>query len=183
MNKVIGVVGMCGSGKSVLTEYLCKKGWKKVYFGGVTIEELQKRGLSINEKNERCVRESLRAEHGAAAYAIKLAPIIQSELEYSNVVLDGLYSWHEYSYLKKKFGNDFIVLAVVTNRNKRYERLMDRKIRPLLPENAYKRDVAEIENLAKGGPIAIADYYIVNNDSESAFYEQIEEVLAECKLN
>lgn len=180
MNKVIGVVGMCGSGKSVITEYLCNKGWKKIYFGGVTLNELKKRGLQINEENERIVRESLRTEHGPEAYAIKLAPTIQRELEHSNIVLDGLYSWQEYSYITNRFGKDFIVLAVVTNRSKRYERLIDRKIRSLSPREAYERDVAEIENLAKGGPIAIADYYVVNNGSETELYKQIEEVLEEC---
>ena len=34
MNKLIAVVGMTGSGKSVITDYLEKNGFKKVYFGG-----------------------------------------------------------------------------------------------------------------------------------------------------
>ena len=37
MNKIIAVVGMCGSGKSIVSEYLESVGLKKVYFGGVTM--------------------------------------------------------------------------------------------------------------------------------------------------
>lgn len=174
---------MCGSGKSVVTDYLFKKGWKRVYFGGVTIDELKKRGLEINEENERTIRESLRAEYGPDVYAQRLIPIIQKELVNSNIVLDGLYSWQEYNLIKSVLNSNFFILAIVTNKSIRYERLMNRTIRPLMPKDAYKRDVAEIENLAKGGPIAIADYYIVNNGSESDLYFQLEKVIAECMSN
>ena len=32
MNKIIAIVGMCGSGKSVASDYLESIGYKKVYF-------------------------------------------------------------------------------------------------------------------------------------------------------
>ena len=41
MGKIIAIVGMCGSGKSVASDYLESIGYKKVYFGGVTMEKLQ----------------------------------------------------------------------------------------------------------------------------------------------
>ena len=37
---VIAIVGMCGAGKSVASDYLESIGYKKVYFGGVTLEKL-----------------------------------------------------------------------------------------------------------------------------------------------
>ena len=36
MNKLIAVVGMSGTGKSVVTEYLESIDWTKLYFGGIT---------------------------------------------------------------------------------------------------------------------------------------------------
>ena len=47
MNKIIAIVGMCGSGKSIATEYYEKLGFKKVYFGGVTIEKLKEEKKTI----------------------------------------------------------------------------------------------------------------------------------------
>lgn len=177
MNKVLGIVGMCGSGKSVATKYFEDNGWKSIYFGGVTIEEVKKEGLEVNENNERYMREKLRKEFGAAAYAIKLAPSIQEGLKNSNIVLDGLYSWQEYCYLKELFNEAFTVLAIITDKSKRYNRLANRTIRPLSSMEASNRDVAEIENLAKGGPIAIADYYIINNGTEEDFYRQLHTII------
>ena len=39
MNKAVAVVGMCGSGKSVLCKYFTDRGWSSVYFGGVAVSQ------------------------------------------------------------------------------------------------------------------------------------------------
>lgn len=177
MNKIIGIVGMCGSGKSVATDFFTNLGWKKIYFGGVTIDELNRRNLPVNEQNERSIREKLREEYGPAAYAIMLSERIKESALTNNTVLDGLYSWYEYVHLKQQFGEHLVILAVITDRNIRYERLLNRPVRPLTNDNAIARDFAEIENLAKGGPIAIADYYVTNNGSPDELCNQLESIL------
>ena len=175
--KIVAVVGMCGSGKSVATEVFTDAGWEKVYFGGITMEELENRGLEKNEKNEKMVREELRAQYGLAAYAVKLLPRIQKLAEQGNVVLDGLYSWSEYTYLKEHLGDALRVLAIVTDRGLRYSRLATRTIRPLTEQEATSRDYSEIENLEKGGPISIADRFVTNNGSSDELIEKITEYM------
>lgn len=175
--KIVAVVGMCGSGKSVATEVFTDAGWEKVYFGGITMEELENRGLEKNEKNEKMVREELRAQYGLAAYAVKLLPRIQKLAEQGNVVLDGLYSWSEYTYLKEHLGDALRVLAIVTDRGLRYSRLAARTIRPLTEQEATSRDYSEIENLEKGGPISIADRFVTNNGSSDELIEKITEYM------
>ena len=64
MNKLFAIVGMCGSGKSVASEYLEKKGWNKVYFGGVTMDKLKENNIEITPENEKAMRENLRKELG-----------------------------------------------------------------------------------------------------------------------
>ncbi|MBR6708400.1 MAG: dephospho-CoA kinase, partial [Clostridia bacterium] len=166
-----------GSGKSVATEFFCENGWEKIYFGGLTMDVLAERGLPKNEANERAVRESLRAEHGPGAFAKLLLPRIEETAKRSNTVLDGLYSWSEYKELKAHFGDALTVLAVVTPRLLRYERLAVRTVRPLSFEDSQKRDFAEIENIEKGGPIAIADVYADNSGDVEALREQLKKLL------
>ena len=67
--KVVSVVGMPGSGKSEVARVFDESGFTRVRFGDVTDEEVKRRGLELNEKNERHIRELLRKEHGMAAYA------------------------------------------------------------------------------------------------------------------
>lgn len=175
MNKIVAVVGMCGSGKSIASEYYENLGYQKVYFGGVTMMKLKEEGLEVNPDNERMMRERLRKEYGMGAYAYLLLPMIEELSKEGNVVLDGLYSWDELKILKDKFP-DMVVLSIVVNKKDRYSRLVDREIRPLTNEEANKRDITEIENLAKGGPIAFADYYILNNGNIDEYKKDLDEI-------
>ncbi len=177
MNKAVAVVGMCGSGKSVLCKYFTDLGWESVYFGGVAVSQLQKAGIPVNEANEREIRERLRRELGMGAFAVILKEEILAKLQKNNVVLDGLYSWSEYVILKELLGDNLVVLAVVTDCAVRKERLAKRAVRPLTPEMVDSRDVAEIEHSEKGGPIAKADYYVLNNGSEEELRAQFEKFM------
>ena len=177
MPNLVAFVGMCGAGKSVATEAFVSAGYTLVYFGGVTMDELKRLGLEKNEKNERMVREGLRRDLGPAAFAIKTLPKIEEGLKHGNVVLDGLYSWSEYKVLKERFPS-LLIVAIVTDREKRYARLATREVRPLTAEEAKSRDFAEIENSEKGGPIAIADRYITNNGSAEELKEKVAELLS-----
>jgi dephospho-CoA kinase len=176
--KIIATVGMCGSGKSVAGERLERLGFAKVYFGGLTIDEVKRRGLEVNEKNERVVREELRHEHGMGAFALLSLPKIEALLaEGKRVLIDGLYSFSEYKILKEKYGNSLLVVAVFTPRALRYERLGRREERPLTLKEAVSRDYSEIENIEKGGPIALADYTLVNDGTQEELIQQLDQIV------
>lgn len=163
MNKIIAIVGMCGSGKSVASEILENFNYQKVYFGGVTLDKMREEGIEITPSNEKEMREKLRREYGMGAYAILLLPKIKELASKGNVVLDGLYSWDELKILKEELGESLSVIAIIVDKEIRYDRLSIRDVRPLNREEAISRDLSEIENIAKAGPIAYADYYIDNN--------------------
>lgn len=172
----MAIVGMTGSGKSEVARVFEKKGFITVRFGDITDEEVKKRGLTLDEANERKVREQLRREHGMAAYALLNRPRIDAALKMAPVVIDGLYSWEEYLFLKDCYRDDFIVVAVWASPKERYSRLRRRPVRPLTPPEAASRDRAEIENLNKGGPIAMADYTVINQSSLEELKEQAERI-------
>ncbi|NTV23905.1 MAG: AAA family ATPase [Nanoarchaeota archaeon] len=176
--KIIAIVGMTGSGKSELTKLFADAGYHKIRFGDVTEKVLKERGLEINEQNERSVRESLRKQYGMDAYAKLNLLRIEEEMSKHKVVIDGLYSWEEYQFLKSKFGKSLLVLAIFAAPESRYERLVDRDIRPLTKDQSRNRDVVEIENLNKAAPIAMADYTLLNTgtlfDLKESFDEFIE---------
>ncbi|OGN91242.1 MAG: dephospho-CoA kinase [Chloroflexi bacterium RBG_13_50_10] len=175
--KVVSIVGMAGSGKSEVARVFEKNGFNKVRFGDITDEEVKKRGLELNEENERHIRQQLRQEHGMAAYAKLNLPKIDARLKSADVVVDGLYSWEEYTLLKSRYGDNFHVVAVWASPRTRYKRLNKRPIRPLTVEEAASRDIAELENTNKGGPIAMADFTIINETSLKDLEKEIEKVL------
>ena len=179
--KVIAIVGMAGAGKSEVARVFEEHGFKKVRFGDITDEELKNRGLESNEENERYIRQQLREKHGMAAYAKLNLPRIDSSLKSSNVVVDGLYSWEEYTLLKERYGERLSVLAVWALPATRHARLAHRAERPLTLEEAANRDKSEIENSNKGGPIAMADFTIVNDASLDELAKEAERVLSVLK--
>lgn len=177
MYKIIAVCGMSGTGKSEVVKYLENKGLFRIYFGQATIDEINHRGLDVNEANEKMVREELRKQYGMAAYAIINLEKITRALSQNNVVIDGLYSWSEYKFLKEKFGDNLLLLAVTAPFKLRLERLANRPVRPLSKAEVSSRDIAEIENIEKSGPIAIADYTVVNNGTLEQLYKQLTQIL------
>lgn len=169
---------MPGSGKTNAINYLMKKfGWPKVYFGEVTFDEMKKRGLEINEKNERFVREDLRKNFGKTYYAEKVVEKIKALSVDSDILVESLYMWEEYLALKKEFREELITVAIYASPKIRYERLAKRPERPLTFEEVYSRDCSQIENLTQGGPIAMADYTIDNNGTLDEFFAQIDKIV------
>jgi dephospho-CoA kinase len=176
--KVVSIVGMTGSGKSEVAAIFRERGFVTIRFGDITDEEVKKRGLPLTEANERAVREELRRKYGMSVYARLSLPKIEAALKRADVVVDGLYSWEEYLFLKERYGDNFIVVAVWASPRTRYARLAARGIRPLKVPEAASRDHAEIENLNKGGPIALADYTIVNEGTVDEMKTQVERIIS-----
>ncbi len=174
--RIIALVGMAGSGKSSAIAYLEEKfSWPKVYFGDVIFDRLKADGLEITNDNERAVREKIRDESGMGACAELSLPKVRKALEQSDTVLvESLYSWDEYKVMKREFGGAFEVVAVCAPARVRLERLARRPRRPIATaEELQLRDWSEIEKTDKGGPIALADYTVVNAGTLEELYQAL----------
>ena len=189
-NKIVCVVGMPGAGKSLVSDELVRQAFAYLRFGQITLDKIKELGLEPIEANERKIREDFRKEYGMGAFATLNIPKIDELLEKSNVVVDGLYSWSEYKILKEKYGEAMYVIAVYTPPKLRYERLKNRSIendpkqrfRSLTKEDAKARDYAEIENIEKGGPIAMADFTIVNTGTITELKENASKIINDVVL-
>lgn len=188
-NKIVSIVGMPGSGKTTVADYFAKHNFAYLRFGQIVIDEIKKRKLKLNEKNEKKIREEFRKKYGMAALAKLSIPKIDELLKKSNVVIDGLYSWSEYKLMKEKYKERMYVVAVFAPPKLRYQRLLKRKVkgdskkrfRVLSKEEAKMRDFSEIENLEKGGPIAMADFTILNIGTTSELKKNVKKIISQIK--
>jgi len=178
-DKIVAFVGLTGSGKSVSTNYVTEKGYPKVYFGGFILDAMTEAGLEHNEENEKVFREEIRQKEGKDFVAKHIIEQLHNLIDAGQhrIIADGLYTWTEYKALKKEFPGEFTVIAIVTPKKTRHQRLLTRVVRPLTQAEASERDWSEIENLEKGGPIAIADHYITNDGGLDNLYKQIDQTL------
>ena len=179
--KIIAVVGMSGSGKSVVVDYLTEKGFPKVYFGGMIYKEMKRRGIEITAdgESEKRFREMIRETEGKD-WVVK--QVIEEAKNLINagqkrIVLDGLYSWTEYKILKKEFPGQLTELAVVVPKALRHFKVGKRPERPFNTKEIQERDRSEVENLEKGGPIAMADYYVLNDESVAKLHDDVDVIL------
>lgn len=183
--KLLAIVGMAGSGKSVAIDYLTGQGIPKSYFGGMNLREMEKRGIEITPENEKIFRKQIREEEGNDWVVRQVITEVNDLIAagQKRIVLDGLYSWTEYKILKHEFpSNQLTVIAIVSPRDLRYKRLAARPDRPFDTEAARERDYHEIETIEKGGPIAIADYYIINDGDKEDLNNNLKKILKEIQF-
>ena len=177
--KIVAFVGLAGSGKSSAVDYLTEKGYPKIYFGGILYKAMEEAGIEITWESQQTFREEIREREGKdfiVKRAIKEARRL-IDAGQKRIILDGLYTWSEYKILKHEFPGEITVIAIVTPKHLRKQRMANRPERPMTSEEVDQRDWAEIENIEKGGPIAIADHFIHNEGSLEKLHAEIDKVL------
>ena len=176
---VVAVVGLAGAGKSTVARILERNyGYKSVYFGGHVVNEVRARGLPPGPESERLVREELREQHGMAAMAILSRQEIAEHIAAgSSVVIDGLYSLSELELLMDQL--PVIVVAVHAPVRLRQRRIQERRNRSLSPSELRARDLSEVRRLDKGGPIALADFHVLNAGSDSDLAKSVKTIVDE----
>lgn len=174
--KILAFVGLAGSGKSAAVEYLTQKGYPKIYFGGMIYKAMEEAGIEKTWDNQEKFREEIREREGKDFVVKRAIKEVNNLIDagQKRVVLDGLYSWTEYRILKQEFPGNITVFAVVTPKHLRYKRMRERPERSMQPHEVDQRDWTEIENLEKGGPIAIADHFILNDGDLEKLHAQID---------
>lgn len=179
--RVIGTVGLPGSGKGEASEVAREEGIPVVTMGDVIRQECRDRGLDPAEHHGR-VATDLRAEHGPTAIAERSLPLVREALaEEEAVVVDGLRSMEEVEALERSFGADFTVLSVEAPFDVRAERIESRgrdKSTDEGGETLEDRDEREL-GFGMGGVMDRADVVIENTDSLEAFRERVRTLLRE----
>lgn len=183
--RIVAFVGLSGTGKSTAVGYLTDKGIPKIYFGGIFYEAMKEAGLTPGDwENENVFRTEIRAREGNDFIVKRVINQIHDLISAGQhrIIADGLYSWTEYKALKHEFPGELTVIAITSPKHLRYHRLANRPERPLTTQEVNERDWHEIEDIEKGGPIAIADYYVANDKDPEHLYSQIESILHEIKF-
>lgn len=176
---IIAFVGLPGSGKTEAASYLAKKGLPVVSFGRRVDEYVEILGLPHDNQSHKKARNEIRQEHGMEA----LAKLNEKEIEVALqkqrfVIIDGLRSWAEYEFLKKKFNYTSIVLvALHCDKKSRYRRINNRKKNSkLLGE---ERDIGELLDTQMGATIAYADFIIDNTGALPALKTKLDTLYRE----
>ena len=176
--RVIGTVGLPGSGKGEAAAVARETGVPVVTMGDVIREACRDRGLDPAEHHGEVAR-ALREENGPAAIAERSLPTIEAELADRNVVLvDGLRSDVELDRFRDAFGDAFRLVSVEAPFETRADRLLDRARDDTDLDRAALREREERElGFGMGEVMDRADVVIQNTDTLDAYRERVRAVL------
>ncbi|MFC3477831.1 AAA family ATPase [Halobacterium litoreum] len=175
--RVIGTVGMPGSGKSEAAVVAEGMGVPVLIMGDVIRQECRDRGLDPAQHHGR-IAQALREENGPGAIAERSLPILEEYLEDSDVVLvDGIRSDVEVEQFREAFGEDFTLVHVFAPYDLREERIEGRG----RPGDSDGESLAEREEREKGfgmeDAIAEADVRVENTGTLAEFHDKFEAIL------
>lgn len=183
--KILAFVGLTGSGKTTAVEYLTSKNYPKVYFGGIVYKAMQEAGIQPGDwERETIFRKEIREQQGQNFVSRHATEETRNLINAGQhrIIFDGLYTWTEYKELRHEFAGEMTVVAVVTPKHLRKQRMAKRAERPMTSQQVDESDWDEIENLEKGGPIAAADHFIHNDGSVDTLHAKINALLDEIEF-
>ncbi|MEM1644040.1 MAG: AAA family ATPase [Desulfurococcaceae archaeon] len=181
MKLLVCIVGMPGSGKSLLVKAAKEMGLKIITMGDIVREEVVKRGMRVSIEALLEVAQELRRLRGDNYIAVKTLEKLE-EVGDDIVVIDGVRSLSELEKFKEK--HRVVVVAVHASPLTRFKRLLmrGREGDPRNWEEFVKRDLVEL-SWGIGSVIALADYMVINEWSEEHAYKEAVKVIEEIVEN
>ncbi|WP_224333230.1 AAA family ATPase [Haloprofundus halobius] len=178
--RVIGTVGLPGSGKGEAATVAREAGIPVVTMGDVIRTECRARGLDPAEHHGE-IAQTLREENGADAIAARSLPLVEDRLEnHDSVVVDGIRSGVEVDRFEEAFGDDFYLVSIEAPFEVRAERLSERG-RDLGEDDGGEglraRDEREL-GFGMGEAMERADVRIENTDTLEAFRDRIQAIVS-----
>ena len=177
---VMGISGMPGSGKSIISDIAAERGAIIVSMGDIIREESKKRGESSKETAKNLRKEF--GEYIVSELTIKKIKKIQEEGIENTIVVEGIRSLPEVEMFKENFDN-FIILSIFANPKLRFERLKIRQREDDSDDyNVFKeRDYTELK-FGIGSVISLSDKLIINESDMESCIEEINNYFDEINL-
>ncbi|MFB6081014.1 MAG: AAA family ATPase [Haloferacaceae archaeon] len=178
--RVIGTVGLPGSGKGEAAAVAREEGVPVVVMGDVIREACRERGLDPADHHGEVAR-ALREEEGPDAIAARALPRVEAALDEGEAVLiDGLRAPVEVERFRAAFGDAFVVVSVEAPFETRLERLADRGRDASDADREALRAREERElGFGMGEVMDDADVRVENAGSLPAFRERVRRLLRE----
>jgi dephospho-CoA kinase len=174
---------MPGSGKSEAMEVAKARGHPVVRMGDLIWEEVDRQGLPRDAKHVGQVANGMRESHGKDVWAKRTADRVREMTarpgsKVAGVLIDGIRSQEEVETLRREIGHDFLLVAIHTDPDHRFQRMVrrGRADDSKDPTVLKARDEREMTwGIAR--TIALADEMLVNDSTLEAFRAKVAALL------
>jgi dephospho-CoA kinase len=177
--RIIGTVGLPGSGKGEAATVAEEEGIPVVTMGDIIRRECRNRGLDPAE-HHGYVAKALREAEGPDAIAARSLPLVETRLrEHDTVLVDGIRSGVEVDRFERAFGNSFVLVSIEAPFDLRAERVNARgrdKSEDDGGESLADRDEREL-GFGMDEAMRRADVVVENTASLESFRSRIRALL------
>lgn len=170
--KVLGVIGLPGSGKSLFFDLAKEKGAIVANMGDIVREQAKERG-----EDTATTARKLREEQGQYIVAKLTVKKINAYLEENPdadiILVDGIRSPYEIEMFDESFEN-FTTVSIFASPNTRFERVKSRKREDdsNVYEDFMERDERELD-LGIGTVMVTSDYFIINESDFESYEKEV----------
>jgi len=181
---VVGLTGTLGSGKE-MAKLAIKKNFSCYYVTLSTIirGELERKKQTFNRAKLQELGDQMRKQYGPHILAMLAVEYLPRNKDL--IIIDGIRNPGEVEYLKKKFGGQFLLIAIDAPQNVRWERVQKRgeKADPKNFEEfveVEKRDLGEAEpdyGQQVKACMKLADVTVINDGSVEDLEKKMKEAI------
>ncbi len=187
--KVIGLTGTMGSGKEVVKDFIKQKyNCYYVTLSDIIKTEMEKKKGTLDRTTLQDMGNEMRKKYGNHILAMLAVEYLGRDKE--AIIVDGIRHTAEIGYLKRKFGDNFKLVAVDAPQEIRFQRIASRnRDDPKAWEEFVKADerdqgINEPEHgLHVKDCIEKADFLIVNDGSLEELGNKVNDVIDKIFLN
>ena len=184
--KIIGITGTLASGKTSVKDFFLSR-FPSSYFislSDIIKEELLKEGKELKRENFIEKGNELRKRYGSQILVEVATLTLPKNTNNLIVIIDGVRNPGEVEYLKKKFGKNFVLIAVDAPKELRFKRLLERKKEGDPQTFEEFNEIDETDN-GKNQPeygqrvgecLKLADYLIINDGSLDELNKKLEKI-------
>jgi len=182
--KVLGSVGLNGSGKDAVVDYLSQEyGWAKISIGDMVRELAIEMNLPLTSKSLHEISERYIASNGERFFPQTVVQKIRAS-GWKKTAVSGIRTEADVYTFQEAFGSDFIVVLIECPDEIRFKRMMSRSEDrdPKLFEEFLVRDREEEELFKLSKTFSYAKYKIANDGTFEEFHMRIDELLSSLAL-
>jgi dephospho-CoA kinase len=184
--KIIGITGTLASGKTSVKDFFLSR-FPSSYFislSDIIKEELLKEGKELKRENFIEKGNELRKRYGSQILVEVATLTLPKNTNNLIIIIDGIRNPGEVEYLKKKFGKNFVLIAVDAPKELRFKRLLERKKEGDPQTFEEFNEIDETDN-GKNQPeyrqrvgecLKLADHLIINDGSLDELNKKLEKI-------
>jgi dephospho-CoA kinase len=177
--KVIGAVGKIGSGKDAAIKYIAgKRSLRMFSIGDIARDIARNEGLPATRKNLQMITEKYYEKFGRTYFIEETIRRIE-RAGCEQMLITGIRAPTDVTTLREHFHDDFVLICVTADEQKRFQRLLQRREsrdpktwQQFLEQDRNEENIFRLDEACK-----LADYKIQNEGTLEELHKKIDEII------